>query len=113
MTCLLRSRPIVAGMDQWSSFAGRMALVEPATVTKNIAHLSCHVPLRHFPSKLVYVASCRCWRLQQFVDMNPGGAEIKGTLYFPDEFTGIGEALVARDGLIHPDRPCESKSSFR
>ena len=79
---------------------------------KTVAHLSSRVPLLHFPSRLVYIAPCRCWRLQEFVDLNPRGWEIKGTLNVPDDwtldfqFTEIGEALVAKDGLIHPNDSC-------
>ena len=80
-----------------------------------IVHLSSRVPLRYFPSRSVYITSCRCWRRREFVDLNPGGREMKGTLNFPDDwtldsqFTEIGEALVAEDGLVHPDNPFESK----
>lgn len=122
MSCLalLGYRPIFAGMKRWSdNFAGRTTLAKRTPVKSTVVNLSCRAPLLHFPSRLVYVASCVCWRLQKYVDLNTGAEAIKGTLNLHDtwtlesEFTEIGEALVAEDGLIHPDDPCESKSSSK
>ena len=115
----LVGRPIFAGMNKWSTFVGRMTHVKRITVKKTVAHLSCRVPLLHFPSRLIYVAGCRYWRLQKYVDLNPEGREIKGTLNYHDhwtlefELTEIGEALVAKDGLIHPNNPCKYMSSCK
>ena len=121
MSCLalLGHRPIFAGMKKWSVSADRTTLVKRTPVRSTVANLSCRALLLNFPSRLIYVASCRCWRLKKYVDLNPGGEAIKGTLNFPDtwtlksEFTEIGEVLVAEDGLIHPDDLCESKSSSK
>lgn len=114
MTCLLGRMPHLAGMNKWSAFAGRMTFAKMTPMKKTVAHLSCRAPLLHFPSRLVYIAPCRCWKLQEFVDLNPRDWEIKGTLNVPsdysgnlsDDFTDIGEAFVAKDGLIHPDDSC-------
>lgn len=97
-------------MINWTTFARRSS-----PIYQKVAYLSSRgMPLLRFPSRLVYVVSCRCWTLREYVDLNPGGKNIKGTLNYHDgwhmtssEFTEIGEAFAANDGLIHPENACK------
>lgn len=70
--------------------------------------------LSYFPCRLVYITSCRCWKLQKYVDFDPEYlwyAKLPSTPGVDAGQAGLctdlGEVNVTPDGLLHPETACK------
>ena len=65
---------------------------------------------------MAYFRECKCWKLQEQVDLNPNDPKNERVLRsldslnigrLEDEDLIIGEVTVSSDGLVHPESACK------